>query len=432
MTAEVVVMNRLAVAVAADSAVTVRTQQGQKIYQSGNKLFSLSKHAPVGIMVYGSATFMELPWEVIIKAYRRELGSSRHPTLSKYADDFFRFVRRNRVLFPAASQRRYVEMESRSYLQSFGSEISDSLVQKLKDKEEISESEVKAAITATIKSRLGELRAVDGPESLPSTFPERVKEKYEKEIGGVISEVYEDLPLKPTSKKYLTELLAEIIYRNLVRLDTLCGVVFIGFGEKDVFPKALEYHTRGIADNRLWLQPVRTAEVKHDNSAVIIPFAQSEMVSTFMEGVDPSYYEFMRASLEELFSSYADMVGEAAGSIPEDDLEAIKDSLRSQSQDQMTKLLDGLDQYRVRKHIEPIMSMIGALPMDELARVAESLVNLTSFKRKVSAEAETVAEPIDVAVISRGDGLVWIKRKHYFPSELNPTWALNYLGDQHE
>jgi hypothetical protein len=54
--------------------------------------------------------------------------------------------------------------------------------------------------------------------------------------------------------------------------------------------------------------------------------------------------------------------------------------------------------------------------------MAEALVNLTSFKRKISLEAETVGGPIDVAVISKGDGLVWIKRKHYFEPKLNPQF----------
>ena len=55
MTAEIVIMNKLRVALAADSAVTVQTQTGQKIYNTVNKLFTLSKYEPVGIMVFGSA-----------------------------------------------------------------------------------------------------------------------------------------------------------------------------------------------------------------------------------------------------------------------------------------------------------------------------------------------------------------------------------------
>jgi hypothetical protein len=55
-----------------------------------------------------------------------------------------------------------------------------------------------------------------------------------------------------------------------------------------------------------------------------------------------------------------------------------------------------------------------------MARMAEALVNLTSIKRRVSRGFETADGPLEVAVISKSDGLVWAKRKHYLPSELNP------------
>jgi hypothetical protein len=53
MTAEVAVLNKYGVALAADSAVTVdHWHQGKvttKIYNSANKVFTLSKFEPVGI-----------------------------------------------------------------------------------------------------------------------------------------------------------------------------------------------------------------------------------------------------------------------------------------------------------------------------------------------------------------------------------------------
>ena len=72
---------------------------------------------------------------------------------------------------------------------------------------------------------------------------------------------------------------------------------------------------------------------------------------------------------------------------------------------------------------------MGILPADELAVMAETLVSLTSFKRKMSMDVETVGGPIDVVIISKGDGFVWIKRKHYFKPELNPGFLANYYGD---
>ena len=71
------------------------------------------------------------------------------------------------------------------------------------------------------------------------------------------------------------------------------------------------------------------------------------------------------------------------------------------------------------QHSGPIMSIVSMLPKEELAEMAEALVNLTSLKRRVTPEDETVGGPVDVAVVSKGDGLIWIKRKHYFAPELN-------------
>jgi hypothetical protein len=72
-----------------------------------------------------------------------------------------------------------------------------------------------------------------------------------------------------------------------------------------------------------------------------------------------------------------------------------------------------------RREIEDMALM---MPKQELAFLAEAIINLTSIKRKVSGEEETVAGPIDVAIISRSEGLVWVRRKHYFDAELNPRY----------
>ena len=68
------------------------------------------------------------------------------------------------------------------------------------------------------------------------------------------------------------------------------------------------------------------------------------------------------------------------------------------------------------------MEVVTHLPKEELASMAEALINLTSLKRRVSLDQETVGGPIDIAIISKGDGFVWIKRKHYFDPALNPSY----------
>jgi hypothetical protein len=74
MTAEVAILNKLGVALAADSVVTITTANGDKTYNTTNKLFTLSKFHPVGIMIFNGTEFNGIPFELIIKEFRDSLG----------------------------------------------------------------------------------------------------------------------------------------------------------------------------------------------------------------------------------------------------------------------------------------------------------------------------------------------------------------------
>jgi hypothetical protein len=93
----------------------------------------------------------------------------------------------------------------------------------------------------------------------------------------------------------------------------------------------------------------------------------------------------------------------------------------------MDRLRRAWSDAKKTRYSDPVMQMVTSLPKDELGAMAESLVNLTKFKRRVSSAQETVGGPIDVAVITKGDGFVWVKRKHYFDRHLNPRY-FNRLG----
>ena len=77
---------------------------------------------------------------------------------------------------------------------------------------------------------------------------------------------------------------------------------------------------------------------------------------------------------------------------------------------------------RVRNHVWIRARVIGNLPFPEMAELAEALVFMESMKERVTTPTESVSGPIDVAIISKGDGFIWIKRKHYFDPKLNPRF----------
>jgi hypothetical protein len=74
----------------------------------------------------------------------------------------------------------------------------------------------------------------------------------------------------------------------------------------------------------------------------------------------------------------------------------------------LDQLVKNYGLYSQRKFWRPIIEMVAMLPKDELPALAEALVSLTSIKRHFSHDLETVGGPIDVALITKGDGFVWI------------------------
>ena len=91
LTAEVAILNREAVVIAADSAVTLGSPVG-KVYNSANKLFALSRVEPVAVMVYGGGSFEGIPWETVVKEHRRQLSLRPLETIEDYAEEFIKYL----------------------------------------------------------------------------------------------------------------------------------------------------------------------------------------------------------------------------------------------------------------------------------------------------------------------------------------------------
>ena len=99
------------------------------------------------------------------------------------------------------------------------------------------------------------------------------------------------------------------------------------------------------------------------------------------------------------------------------DLESLK-----QNNDRIISDFVGFIDTLKDENSKPILKSIMSLPKEELANLSESLINITSLKVKVQENLETVGGDVDVAIITKGDGFVWTKRKHYFKESLNPQF----------
>ena len=113
MTAIVGVLNKHAVAIAADSAVTMGNTH--KVVNSANKIFTLSKYCPVAVMTYSSASFMGVPWDIIIKEYRKQLKNKCFPKLENYVNDFMDYLHNKQFFCDVKTQNNYLNWMLESF-----------------------------------------------------------------------------------------------------------------------------------------------------------------------------------------------------------------------------------------------------------------------------------------------------------------------------
>lgn len=147
------------------------------------------------------------------------------------------------------------------------------------------------------------------------------------------------------------------------------------------------------------------------------------MVIAFMEGIHPKYYSILFKGPENLLEGLGKIIPEIAEikTLGKAKLKSVILKLKEFNKGILEEYQKTLRKYRQEEHIGPIMNAVSYLPKQELAEMAESFVRLVALKRRMSVrEVETVGGPIDVAVISKADGFVWIKHKSYFKQELNP------------
>lgn len=428
MTAEIAILNKQAIAIAADSAVTLQRKEGQKIFTSANKLFALSRYHPVAIMVYGNANLMGVPWETVIKVYRTLLLNKEYPTLEDYARDFMGFLGKDARLFSDASQLAYIRDSVIGYMGVIRGEILERAEKAIAQSGGVSPDDMSKIILDTIKRHYDIWESCQVSDVMPSSFIEDILQKHSGMIREAIMSAWEKVQLGDDALNQLVRVAASLFAKFPPSLNnaSASGVVIAGFGRDDIFPALQAFTIEGVINNHPKYKEDQHLRVGDTSEVAIVPFAQADVVSTFMEGVEPTYEQTIERFILEILHEFPGVVIDSLDALPEEQKNLAKTEWKQlKSKGVFDQYRSRLQQYRIENYVSQVMKVVAVLPKDELAAMAEALINLTSFKRRVSLEAETVGGPIDVAVISKGDGLVWIRRKHYFRPELNPQFFSN-------
>jgi hypothetical protein len=441
LTAEVAILNKSAVALAADSAVTVRSvAEGSpgagisKIYANANKLFELVRGTPVGIMIYDSADLLQVPWETIVKVYRANRHGVVKGSLQEYAEDFTEYIAKNLDrLVPPSARDQHVQF----VVSIFAHQVLETCHSKLADMATQGGVKITNAIRRnTLEDVLEDLVKVwDAEDVKPWAVGLDLADlvaRYGAQAIDVVPTHLDGWKLNASHRRKLRDLALEAILK-LRTSPVETGLVIAGFGEDEIFPSITHIDVGGVVAERLVITTNHTESVTIDQPVRIQPFAQQTEAATFLLGIDPAVKEAIEVFWGEWLSGLGDvarqLIERELPDAPADQVGKVRKRLDEYSSESWTQFAKYMNSLHMNYRYGPMESSAAFLSRGELAALAENLVDLASLRNRVAIDREeTVGGAIDVAVISKGDGFVWIKRKHYFGAELNPVWASRQMA----
>ena len=407
MTAEVSIMNVDGVAMAADSAVTLGHG---KVYNTADKLFALSKHFPVGIMMYNSAEIMGIGWETIIKHYRNELRDKSFDTLSGYAEDFLNFLSKFSY-FDENQMKNYLKSVCYSVFENILHWFLDDLRGLYEDKGEITKQQIDDVFAKSLKD-IKEILKDESDEKQLKIDEDYIDSQMEI-INEMLKVMFEDYPISEELVREIIGIL-KLNFQKCVWMDSFTGIVICGYGERELFPTTHTFKVSGkLGRGLIYFDEDISFIDPNGLTSNIGTYAQSEVVHTFVKGIDPEFASSIDEKMSHtLFTLTEHLPKKYKSKIPE---------IIELFQDYLHDTIDLL--YK-----KPVMDIVDTLQKDDLTSMAEAMINLTALKRHVTTDSETVGGPIDVAYISKGDGFIWIKKKTKYDPAINVELKQSYFN----
>ena len=417
MTAIVGILNKRAAVMAADSAVTVSTDSGTKIYNTATKIFRLSDRHPVGVMIFESSGFMTTPWDVIFKLYKDRRGDQGFDTFEEYARNFLDFLAAENYFSGPKVQAKYLDREMSRYYHRVKDYVSDRFMEQTEDAE-LTDDETFELIRKLIRDRIATITEAARDRGVSPEFEDYSLD----DLRSIAKEQFDSLAEVCAGQEFPEDLrdtweegFYEYIRSQLYFLGT--GIVFVGYGNKDIYPSILTVYVSGAFDGRLryhFASEDESDRIDHDNSATIIPFAQADVMLTLMKGIHPNLRRMVEekheASLQKAKEKILSTLKEAH--CPRKIMAQVNELDLSDVQQEYE---DALDEFIQDEFVDGIVDAVNYFNIEDMVNMAESLVSVTNLQRHISSSEESVGGPIDVAVITRSEGFMWVKHKHWMP-----------------
>ena len=413
MSVGVCIINRNGIALAADSA---GTYTGNKMfYNSMNKVFSLSKKYVYGAITYGATTIYNVSIDQVLKEFRTYLDSREH------ISDFFEILPLFEAFINQNSSYYKFDLAEANHCNGLIKDLVVDWGNKIKTvaTEVDAENKISEILNQLETVMRGSLK-IDNYDV--SAY---IKTTYNDYFNMLIGMIVPELNNFPTQKECFWDYICNYFNLSLTNeTNNYMGLFFAGYGHCDAFPKFTHIELYRVVGGKIKYRLVENYE-ESNNHAQIVPLAQPDVILTFCKGISNRFINYIPQKVESIINSKIDALPDT---FTIDQKNALKTSLSSSK----AEIASAINTTIQNDNVKPILDSVQLIPLPEMGFLAESLVNITSLKRTfaIDGNQQTVGGPTDVAVMSKGDGFVWIKRKHYFDKQMNPDYIMKIHESQ--
>ena len=414
MTSEVLILNKRAVVLGADSAVTTSGGEHPRYSKSANKIFELSKKGSVAAAIYSNASIDFVPWELVLKMFRNQLGGGTFPRLMEYSSALLAYLNKNDVLFPKnlrdETAQRHFDDAVRDILKETKRKVPEIFDEKvsLDDRKALWKKEVDRLNTMLDKRGI--------IESLSQSKLDELIQNIDVWENRVLDQIGKIQWLAAVDAAELAKLGHKMRYVLPDYFSGSTGVVVAGYGDDQIFPAYEHVEIFGHVGDELAYRAVKSFEVTHSGIAMIQPLAQTSMIDMFTDGFGTSLESIIENQSDIAFLKIFEDLKDQGVVVDDKMVKSIADKCHAD-------FMLAWKRENWKRNFSPLVSVLQTLSVQEMAHLAESLLGLESLKERVTSPSESVGGPIDVAAITKGEGLVWIRRKHYFDANLNMRYA---------
>jgi hypothetical protein len=397
LTSQIAISNQTGIVIASDTVTTLTTEDTfQKSISDQQKIWPLDPNNLIAIVTSGITTINGVRNSTLITEWKRSLGKT-FETVQECAEHFNSWLNEKNQPFSEESERKVILDLVRYHI----SDLRQEIVESLKDAElyfsDSESTEAKSIIDQSI------VDSVEVLKNLPSytNFDLNVAKKSIKEsaaeidllIDDIMRDCNPDIESRNTIHGSLPLLLSTI--EDIDDLDSEFG--FVGFGSKEIFGSISRVSVRGYYCASLQSSCTNDGGYDIAGSGEITLFAQTDAIRAFSNGYHEDVLKYLSDFAIEKISGYIDDV---------DSLVEIADDLEG-----------SMREFGSENFTLPLLATIGTLNLNDLAKLADSLIGMQSIKSAASPRPATVGGLIEILLVDREHGFRWYRK---LPSRTSP------------